>query len=411
MSIVYILGEFPSYSENFILNEVIELQKKGLEIKIFAVQQGPKMEEKLREINGRAVYGKSIFSIYSLQAHLYLFTSFREKYFQGLKEIFSFSNESFSTILKKIKNFTISAQFLFNLKKDEISHLHAHFISLPGSIAFWMSQISSIPFSCSAHAHDIYTSGKSELNRKIDAAKFIITCTSYNKKYLDAMVGRRSRDKIIHIYHGIDLNQWPQRKRVGIVGNEIHILTIGRLVEKKGIIFLLDAVKLLRERGCKVKASVIGDGPLMTDFVKYIRKYNLSEIVHFFGALAQNSVKEIYQMSDIFVLPSVVTSSGDRDGLPNVLLEALTVGVPVISTAVSAISELIIDGRSGILVPEKDPEAIVNAVLKLQNDPEFYRYLSESGRKKVEREFAISASTDRLMQLLGNTQSCGEIQK
>ena len=399
MSIVYILGEFPSSTEYFILNEIIELQKSGLDIKIFAVRKGPDIGERSLEIRGCVVYSSLFFSVYSFKAHFYLINSFLERYFKALWEIILSANWSISTFLKEIRNFTIAAQFLFKLRTSRATHIHAHFVSLPASIAYRMSQISGIPFSCSAHAHDIFTSDKAEIVRKLNAASFFVTCTSFNKKYLDSIVGKVEKEKIIHVYHGIDLNQWPQKDQLTFYEREIHILTIGRLVEKKGIIFLLEAVKLLIGRGHLLKCSIIGEGPLREQLEDYIRTNDLTEIACLYGALEQDAVKEFYRKADVFILPCTMTDDGDRDGLPNVLLEALAVGVPVISTPVSAISELIVDGQTGILVPDQDPEGIAIAVMRLIDTPKLSQSLSTNGRIKVEKEFSISASTDRLVQL------------
>src|SRR5690606_17677220 len=129
--------------------------------------------------------------------------------------------------------------------------------------------------------------------------------------YLDSIVGRVKKEKIIHIYHGIDLAQWPQKHQVTLNEKGIDILTIGRLVEKKGIIFLLKAVKLLKERGQLLTCSIIGDGPLMEEYEDYIKKNNLSGVVFLHGILEQDAVKKFYQKADVFILPCTITANGD----------------------------------------------------------------------------------------------------
>lgn len=410
MSVVYILAEFPSYSEYFILNEMIELQKKGVELKVFAVRKGPDMGGRVQDFTGSAIFSSPIFSICSMQAHLYLLNNFGWNYLNTLENILIKSKWSLYDFFKGFKNFTIGAQFLFKLRKNKINHMHAHFVSFPASIALLISQLSGISFSCSAHAHDIYTSDRIELARKLDAAKFFVTCTSFNKRFLDSMVNRKRKEKIVHVYHGIDLSQWPQRQKRSIVNKEFQVLSIGRLVEKKGIIFLLEAVKLLRDRGFRLKCSIIGEGPLRGFFEDFVKRNDLEKFISFPGALEQGTVKKYLQEADVFVLPSTVMPNGDKDGLPNVLLEALAIGVPVVSTPVSAIPELIISGQTGILIPDKDSEGIANAVEELARKPSLCDFLVQNGRRKVELDFSIETSTHQLLKLLNHSEEHEEKQ-
>jgi colanic acid/amylovoran biosynthesis glycosyltransferase len=182
----------------------------------------------------------------------------------------------------------------------------------------------------------------------------------------------------------------------------IGIITVARLVKKKGIIYLLKAVELLLHRGVMVKCIVIGDGRLRKSLEKYVRKRKISNYIEFTGVQSRQKVLEYMRMSDVFVLPCIVDENGDRDGLPNVLLEAASMDIPVIATTISAIPEFVENEKTGLLANEKDENAIAIAILRLHQEPDLRRSLIKSAREKIQSDFDVSICTRRLKELFCN---------
>jgi len=394
--IVYVVGEFPSTTEYFIRNEIVCLRREGLNIKVLSLKRGRGMEDVADGIF--PVYARSF--IWTIGAHVYILLKEKRRYFNAFLKMPSSSHGSLYTFLKSIKTFSIGVDFLFRLRKSELRHIHAHFISLPAEVAMVMSGISGISFSASAHARDIYTCDPRMLGVILRSASFVITCTAANKKYLERAVLPKRGNNILHVYHGIDPTAWPFRRESGEPGGRrIRLLSIGRLVEKKGLIYLLQAVSLLKRGNHSIHCNIVGDGPLKGAFQDYIEREDLSDVITLCGEQSQERIKGMYAASDLFILPCIVAPDGDRDGLPNVLVEALSMGLPVIATPVSAIPELIVHGSTGLLVPEKDPEGIVKSVLQLVNDKQLYESIARNGVRKITSEFNIDRSTSRLMDI------------
>ncbi|TBO44280.1 glycosyltransferase family 4 protein [Pedobacter kyonggii] len=406
MNLLYVVDQFPSSSEYFILNEILELQKKKCKIFILAQKKGNGLPHLVEAIggNGNIYYKPSFFSFDAIMGHFYMMLFLKSRYVKILKELAPSYKTSYRTFLRELKVFSNVMSFSFKVRNMESKLIHAHFLSLPSSIAMGMSKVLNIPFSCSAHANDIYVANKDDLIKKANSTAFIVTCTLCNKDFLHQLLADCSKIKVSHVYHGIDLSKWVSKKRdfQTLTDKKIRILSIGRLVEKKGIVFLLQAIKILVLKGLNVKCSIIGDGPLRKQLEDFTKRNALEDNIVLHGSLPQKDIISFYGESDIFILPCVIADNGDRDGLPNVLVEALATGIPAISTSVSAITELITHEQTGILVKEKDPDQIAEAVLRLSGDPELCSYLSRNGREKVEREFQIKNSTDRLMELFNS---------
>lgn len=397
--IAYILGEFPSRSEYFILNEMLSLQQKGIRIQVLAIRKAAEPHEVKGSEKIDVIYHKPFFAF--LAAHIYCLFLARGAWFTTLGNRLRDAGWSLKALLKAGKDFSMAAWFLYKLRDCPPTHIHAHFLSLPARIAGIMSALSGIPFSISGHAQDIYTARTADLQQLLQASKFTITCTAYNKTFLDRQIPACLRNKIVAVYHGLDTRKWGTETMRGPQpgSRAIRILTIGRLVEKKGIIYLLQAIKELKTRNYQVKCSVIGEGPLYDQLDSYIKAHHLTKEVTLLGGLGQDALRPYYQDADLFVLPCIVAANGDRDGIPNVLVESLAMGIPVITTPTSAIPELIIDGQTGILIKEKDSKGIADAVIRLLQTPDFYKRLQVNGRKKVEEEFDLDNSATRLADL------------
>jgi glycosyltransferase involved in cell wall biosynthesis len=248
-----------------------------------------------------------------------------------------------------------------------------------------VSKISGIPFSFSAHAHDIYLNPQN-LTQKISESEFVTTCTSHNKKWLDEFVPASERDRIHLLYHGVDLESWfysvsPNRQK------QKQVLFIGRLIEKKGVIYLLEAMVQLKKAKHAIRLVIVGKGKDGRKLKKFCHLHGLSKDVTFPGWQNPQQIKDLFACSYMLVLPSVIASDGDRDGIPNVILEAMASGLPVVSTPVSGITEVIQDQYNGLLVPERDVNQLADSIGTLANDEILRNTIVHNGLHTVSQKF------------------------
>jgi glycosyltransferase involved in cell wall biosynthesis len=260
-------------------------------------------------------------------------------------------------------------------------------------------QLAGIPYTLTAHAKDIYITSLDRLRPKLQHAQTVITCTEFNRRYLVEQFGTALDGKLHSIHHGLDLAQFKFRWPPASEQEAPSILCVARLVPKKGLNDLISAADILRRRGRSFKVEIIGNGPLRGALETQVTQLGLDDRVKLLGALPHESVCEAYQRAFMFVLPCVVTADGDRDGIPNVLLEAMASGVPVVSTAVSGIPELIDAERDGLLVPPNSPAMLADAIDRLLSCPELSERLARAARTKIEASFSMDHGTSRLLAL------------
>jgi glycosyltransferase involved in cell wall biosynthesis len=282
---------------------------------------------------------------------------------------------------------------------SSIAHLHAHFLHTPASVARYAALIRGLAWSCSAHAKDIWTIPEWEKREKLDASAWVTTCTEVNARHLRSLVDGTPRVDLN--YHGIDTRRFPAppSARPARDGRDaesaVELLTVGRAVDKKGFDDLLVALSHIpRDRHWRL--THIGGGPLLRELDAKARALGLADRIAWRGPLPQADVLDAYRGADLFVLPCRVSDDGDRDGLPNVLLEAQSQKLACVSTRISGIPELIDDGVTGILIPPRSPDAVAEALARLIADPALRRRLGDAGFARTTREFSVDAGADRL---------------
>jgi len=397
LRIAYVIERFPSPTEYFILNEVLELEKRGFEIYILVLRKQKQYFDmpEIENLKSRVIYLPQIFFFLPFfSVLLFPFFIFRYRDFVSWSPV---------AIYKQLRNYSICLFFSSKLRKKGINHIHAHFAFISTDIAYFLSKQLNVKYSFTSHAHDIYANSDSKLRKLANEASFVITCTQYNWNHINQITGFKNNNKLFTVYHGIDSSKWKlSGSRKGLALPTINILSVARLVEKKGLPFLLEAVKLLIEQGTRVQCTIIGEGPLQKQLKVYIREMGLNNYVDLFGFVPQDEIKRYLSGADIFVLPCIVAENGDRDGLPNVILEAMLMGVPVISTPVSAIPEVIEDRVTGMLVKEKDSQTLANAISELVNNRELYDKIVENSKRKILKEFSIQKSTEKLVEVFIN---------
>jgi glycosyltransferase involved in cell wall biosynthesis len=395
MRIIYLLNTCPKISESFVLNEIVELLKKGHDIQILSIHSP--MEDLMHdEVNE-----------YNLLERTHYFRCsyiFKGNYFNFIKYLFKFSIDDVINLKIHVSRLIINlklAYFATIIDMDDIDFIHVHFANM-GGIARRLGKIMGVPYTLTAHAYDIYQNPDAdELRIVMEDAKSVVTISEYNKKYLSKEICFSNTIEVIRC--GINLNKFnPQRK--SDVSDRIKILTVARLVEKKGIEYMIKAIPRVIKEVSDCEFTIVGSGPLNDCLHQLVHDLDLGGYVQFKGDVSDSELMQCYEDTDIFILPCIIGENGDRDGIPVAMMEAMAMGLPVISTIVSGIPELVEDGVSGLLVPPCDEKSIAEAVVALSKNRELRGIMGEIGRKIIEKKYNIMIEAEKLSDLFQQTE-------
>ena len=395
------LKGYPRLSETFIAQEILSLQKSGLDLQLVSLRHptDTKRHPVHFEITAPVLYLPEYIHDELRRAlrawwKARKLPGYRKARAVWLKDLWRDKTRN------RIRRFVQAMVAAVEVPND-IEWLYGHFIHTPGSVTRYCAIMRELPYSVSAHAKDIWTSPDWELSEKLDDARWTVTCT---KGGADHLAGLAARDGAVRlVYHGLDLERFPPAKRkIGPDGSKqsapVQFLSVGRAVEKKGLDSLLDALALLPDELCWRWTHIAG-GPLLPDLKEQAERLGLSEKVSFLGSQAQSAVLEAYGKSDVFVLPCRIASDGDRDGLPNVIVEAQSQGLAVISSPISGIPELIEDGANGVLVEPNSPKLLAQALADLAQDPGKRLAMGMEGQRRVRKDFDATQEIDLLLRL------------
>jgi len=294
--------------------------------------------------------------------------------------------------------------YVLRLKKHssgkKIDHLHAHFAHDPTLIAYLVHCITGIPFTFTAHARDLFQVPEQALTDRIQRASAVITCCRANLEYLE-QIAPSQRSKFSLVYHGVNLKDFEPVQNAGMNPNHDSplILSVGRLVEKKGFQDLLQALLTVKMSGQRFRCAIYGDGPLHQRLRSWIDEHNMAGEIILKGDITQQELSAVYQNASLFILTPVQTEDGDRDGIPNVLLEAMAVGLPVITTAVSGIPELVENNQNGLLYLPHDVDGISAGIIELLSNADKRRQLGSAASRKVREQFNIDQAALQLKTL------------
>jgi colanic acid/amylovoran biosynthesis glycosyltransferase len=392
----YVLKRFPRFSETFILNELLELERQGVEVEVFSMLRPPEepRHARLADLKARVTYLPTVPAPDMLTVKQVAHGGALQK--MPLEQ--AASGSAFEDVMPRrsaaeTTAITFKASALALLARAAgVTHLHAHFGSDATTVALLAGRLARLPYSFTAHAKDIYDTYIDEVTdrrmrrAKIAEAAFVATVSEFNRVHLCEIAGRDHTGKIHRLYNGIDLERFSQ---TGETREKALVLSVGRLVEKKGLGDLVEACRILQARGLQFKCMIVGDGPLREALENQIAQAGLEGCVELAGPRPQEELAALLSRATLFALPCIVTPSGDRDGLPTVLLEALAAGLPSISTNVAGIPEIIDHGKSGLLVGQKDPVQLAGAIESLLTSPSLCARISLAGRQKAERDFDV----------------------
>lgn len=392
--LAYVLKRFPRISETFVAAELIELERHGERVTVFAVSRPDEAFTHgfLDELKAEVVY----------LPHRPIRQPIRVTKAVG-RAIVRDRSRWFGAAGVAMRRPSLSAWRLVlqatvlrdEMLRAEIDHAHAHFATSAADLANLCRRMGGPTYSVTAHAKDIYHEQvrREDLRRKLGGALFVATVSEDNRTYLNGVLDGYDRVRVVP--NSVDLRRLerlPERNPdPGLV------VSVARLVEKKGLPDLVEACGLLAARGVPVRLEIAGDGPLLGELKSKAAAAGLA--ASFRGALPHEEVRALYERAAVFCLPCVVASTGDRDGLPTSVLEAMALGVPVVTTGVNGLNETVIDGVTGLIVPEHDPASLADALARLLADPELASRLAEAGRHHVEQGFTLERSVSILRSL------------
>ncbi|MCL6414840.1 glycosyltransferase family 4 protein [Aestuariirhabdus sp. Z084] len=399
--IALVLKGYPRLSETFIAQEIRELEKHGLDILLVSLRHptDSRTHPIHDEIQARVLYLPEYLYVEPWRVLSALLRQLTTLSFWRTAGIW-WKDLMRDISSNRVRRFGQALVLANELPKD-VELLYAHFIHTPGSVTRYCSELTTIDWCASAHAKDIWTTPRWELQEKLASLSWLTTCTAANTEYLKGLCD--DEDKVFLSYHGLDFSRFPEPETSVSEAAEngtVQVLSVGRAVPKKGYDLLLNALASLPVE-LEWHFTHIGGGELLPELEQLSITLGIQNRVTWLGAQSQQRVLEAYQNSDLFVLASRVNGDGDRDGLPNVLMEAQSQKLACLSTDISGIPELIIDGESGLLVPQKDEAALADALHRLMADYDLRQRLGRAGYQRVRSHFSLDEGIDQLMGKFG----------
>jgi glycosyltransferase involved in cell wall biosynthesis len=403
--IAVVLKGYPRLSETFIAQEILELERAGFEISIISLRHPT--DKHTHPVHAEIKAPKHYLPEYIYQE---LFRVWWAKINCTLKSGFWKTLPIFmhdfirDPSANRIRRWG-QAMVLAHEYAGNHDHIYAHFLHTPCSVARYAALISGKSFSISAHAKDIWTSPEWEMREKLEDCDWLVTCTEGGADYLNSL----APDGRVHlVYHGLDLSRFPppEKKPSNNDGKTkaktVNLVTVGRAVSKKGIDSLLKALAKLPD-DLHWHWTHIGGGPLKGELEALAISLGIAEQCDFKGALPQSEVLETYRNSDLFILPSRIDESGDRDGLPNVIVEAQSQAMAVISTNISGIPELIQSGTNGLLIQPDKIDDLASAIETLSRDVKLRNQMGKAGEERVRSEFSHKQTIGDIILLLNKS--------
>jgi glycosyltransferase involved in cell wall biosynthesis len=399
--VVYVVGTYPLLTTTFIDREISALRGWGVDVRIVAVRrpsQDVPLSNEQRELARGTSYLIPITWPRLVAAHLRFLLTRPTVYLGTLAHLVTRPHPDLRARARTILHFGEGVYAAQVVDNRDVRELHAHFADRAATIALVASRLLRRPFSLSVHAGaDIFVRPVL-LREKFTAARHVVTCTSHNKAHLARLVGERLDRKITTIPHGLDLTGYRQRDRA--TNGLPLVLGVGQLAERKGFAHLVAACALVRNQGHRFLCRIIGSGPQRADLEELIAALSLGDTVSLQGALSHEAVVDHYRRATMVVLPCVRTADGDVDGIPNVLVEAMALAVPVVSSDLPALRELITDGVDGILAPAGDVERLADAVRRLLDEPQLRQRLGAEARRTVIERFDVEKNVRMLAETL-----------
>jgi len=394
-----VVSRFPTIPETFVLNEILELRRQGVDVQVYSLIHERKgvVHPSAVELDRDANYVR-VLSAETLRAQAHWLRRSPRRYLRLWWDALTWNARSPKFLSRALYAVPVAAAFALRMERGSVTHIHAHFATHPTLAAWAASRLTGIPYSFTAHAHDIYID-RTMLDRKLREGAFTRTISAYNKALLERLYGPDAAGT--HVIHcGVDVAEFAKSNREG--GDPFTIVCVASLKPFKGHRYLIDALGLLAKTGTEFNCVLVGEGESRGDIEAQIEALGLGEQVDLTGARTSGEVRAILTRADLAAHVSIVEPDGRMDGIPVALMEAMATGLPVVASDVSGIAELVEDGRNGILVPQRDPVALAAAIRDLAEDPVRRRSLGEEGARHVAESFELSHNTERLRRLMAD---------
>ncbi|MBI3966345.1 MAG: glycosyltransferase [Chloroflexi bacterium] len=382
--VAYVLKCYPRYSETFVVNEILAHEAADLPIEIFSLR--PPTDGYFQDAIARVRASVSYLPAYGVKSEDF-WTALQDAGAE-LPGLWGALDLARGADARDVYQALLLAN---EVRRRGVCHLHAHFATVATTVTRLAARFANVPYTFTAHAKDIFheTTRVDDLQRKLRDAAAVVTVSNYNVAYLHESCGR-DVGVVRRIYNGLDLTRFaydPPRER----GR--HVVAVGRLVEKKGFGDLVAACAILVERGCQFVCQIVGTGPLEPELRAQIEALGLQAVVELVGPRPQAEVVELVRRGAVLAAPCTVGRDSNRDGLPTVLLEAMAVGTPCVSTDVTGIPEVVRDGETGLMVPPGDRAALAVALERLLDDPDLRVALAARARRLIETSFDVHRNT------------------
>ena len=400
--VAYIMSRFPRLTETFILYEILSLEALGVDVEIYPLlkERAHVVHPEAARLARRAHYHPFV-SLRILAAQWYFIRRRPLAYFKVLAEVLAGTFGSANFLVGALGIFPKSVRFALEMSQQRVTHVHAHFATHPAVAALIIHRLTGIPFSFTAHGSDLHVERRM-LDKKVEAATFAVTVSQYNREVIILTCGERVRNKVHVIHCGVDPDFFAAPVP-GIDGTgQFQIVCIASFEDVKGHRYLVEACRLLRDRGIDLTCHLVGDGPLKSVIAKQVAGARLEGSVRFYGACSRDQVAGLLSSADVMVLASVPTPGGKREGIPVALMEGMASGLPVVASAISGIPELVDDDRSGLLVAPRDAPALADALQRLRDDPSLRARMGRTGRAKIMEQFSLRLSALELTTLFRN---------
>jgi colanic acid/amylovoran biosynthesis glycosyltransferase len=391
----YLFERFPSFGQTFCYREVAELERQGVRVHAFSIRRptnepaqdwDPQLVERVHYLPEEKTLVPEVDRLLRSKAVSPETRALVEKW--GRQPDF----------LRLYQAIHVGR----HLQERGLRHIHAHFAGMAARTAYWIREFFGIPFSFTAHANDIFAPREFaiSLEKLIASAAAIVTVSDYSVRLLQERFPHAS-GKVRRVYNGVDLSRFSPS---AFDNSKPAIVSVGRLIEKKGFADLIKACALLRSAGTTLQCSIIGEGPLEKTLRGQIAAEGLEHSVELTGPQTQAQIAERLAHATMFVLPCTREADGGMDNLPTVIMEAMAAGVPVISTPLGGIPEMVGPGENGELIPEHDPAALADAIQRLLNDPALARRYGTRGREIAREKFSVETSARLLREIFAGVQ-------
>jgi glycosyltransferase involved in cell wall biosynthesis len=387
VDLAVVVNGFPRLSETFVLHELLDLERQGVRVHVIALRHPDEavQHDSLSRLKADVEYlpdlARAEPKLALKAAHAALFVRRPRLYLNGVAE--AIASPDFTR-----RDFRRALLLAHRLVRLGAPPLYLHFANRPATIGRFAAHLTGVPYGLSAHAKDIWLTPRKELARKVRDAHVVLTCTSDGHAHLTALAGGRT--PVVLAYHGVETE--VRHRHLPPAGHSPVVLAVGRLVEKKGHDTLVRAAAILRDRGLDFRLRIVGEGAEWSRLQRLVHELRVEDRVMFTGPLTEAEVRDEYERAHVFALACRELENGDRDGIPNVLLEAMAFGLPIVSTRCEGVLEAVVDEHSALLAEQNDAEGVAERLARVLGDEILATRLGLGAARRARERFDRQAN-------------------